>query len=468
MTSYLVLGAGISGLTAADDLLRADPSAQVTVLEGADRVGGKIRGAWVCGRQLDVGAEAVLFRRPEAVELVAKAGLGDDLVHPTGARAQIWSRGELHPVPARTVIGVPADVDAVAGLLTRQEVDRAREERVHVTAEQDVSVGELVGSRLGTAVVQRLVEPLLGGVYAGHAHLLSAAASLPALLRVAQAGEPLSSAVDRMLPAVPADGAPRPPVFATVAGGLHRLPAALAERLTARGAQVVTGTLARELHRRPGGGWTVVAGPRPSPTAYHADRVVLALPPAPSARLLREVAPEAARLLSEVETASMAVLTLAYRSDDLGPLDASGFLVPPVEGRVVKASTFSGAKWDWVDETGRGAGPDGADITFLRLSVGRHREEETLHVPDEELLRAGGAELAQALGRDLPAPVEHHVQRWGGGLPQYAVGHLARVAAVRQSVSEVPGLVTCGAVYDGVGIPACVRSAHLAVSELLA
>jgi protoporphyrinogen/coproporphyrinogen III oxidase len=469
MTSYLVLGAGISGLTAADDILRTDPSAEVTVLEGADRVGGKLRGARVGGRELDVGAEAVLFRRPEAVEMVDRAGLGEHLVHPTGARAQIWSRGELHPVPARTVMGVPADPDTLTGLLTAEEVERARRETVHVTREPDVSVGELVGSRLGRAVVERLVEPLLGGVYAGHADLLSAASSVPGLLGAAHAGVSLLATAGRMVPVPPpdAEGAARPPVFATVEGGLHRLPAALAEQLAGRGVRIVTGTLARELHPVAEGGYAVTTGPRPSPSTHRADRVVLALPPAPAARLLDRVAPDAAGLLAAVETASMAVITLAYRSEEVGPLGASGFLVPPVDGRVVKASTFSAAKWDWVADAGAGAAPDGGDLTFLRLSVGRHREEASLQVTDDELVAVARTELAAALGRELPAPVEAHVQRWGGALPQYAVGHPARVTAIRHVLAGVPGVVACGAVFDGVGIAACVQSAHRAVAELM-
>ncbi len=466
MTSYLVLGAGISGLTAADDILRTDPGAQVAVLEGADRVGGKLRPGRLSGRTLDVGAEAVIARRPEALEMVERAGLAADVVHPTGAGAQVWSRGRLHPLPARTFQGVPGDPSTLEGLLTPEEVGRVRHEEVHATTAGDVSVADLVGSRLGRAVVDRLVEPLLGGVYAGHASVLSAAAALPPLLRAARAGEPLVATVARLVPAP--DGGPRPPVFATVSGGLHRLPEALAGQLVDRGATVLTGTLARELHREAGGGWTVVTGPRPSPTAYRADRVVVALPPAPTARLLRPVAPEAAELLAGVETASTVVVTLAYRTADLGPLTGSGFLVPQVDGRTVKASTFSAAKWDWVAEAGAGAGPEGEDLTFLRLSVGRHREEATVQVPDAELVRVCREELALALGRDLPAPVDRHVQRWGGALPQYAVGHLDRVAAVREALAPVPGLAVCGATYDGVGVPACVASAHAAVVQLLA
>jgi oxygen-dependent protoporphyrinogen oxidase len=469
MPSYLVVGGGISGLAAADALLERDPSAAVTVLEGSAVVGGKIRGAVVAGCTVDVGAEAVLARRPEAVDLVGRVGLAGEIVHPTGAPAQVWSRGRLHRLPARTFLGVPADPGTLRGLLTDEEVARASAERVLVTDEADVPVARLVGDRLGPAVVERLVEPLLGGVYAGHADLLSARATVPALLAATRAGGSLLGAVDALVPSAAEGTQSRTgrPVFAAVRGGLHRLPQELRARLEDRGATVLTGVVARELNRLPGGGFEVVTGPRPRPTAYRADRVVLAVPAAPAGRLLRELAPTAAQALARVESASVAVVTLALPTDRLGRLDASGFLVPPVEGRTVKASTFSAAKWDWVREAGRGRGPGGGDLTLLRVSVGRHREESTLQVADEELVRVSLAELAEALGRDLPPPVDAHVQRWGGGLPQYAVGHLDLVATVREAVAGVEGLAVCGAAYDGVGIPACVASARGAVAGLV-
>lgn len=468
--SYLVLGGGISGLAAAVGIVDADPGARVTLLEGSDRVGGKLRGAQVAGRMLDVGAEAVLARRPEALQLIDRAGLGGDVVHPTGASAQVWSRGRLHPLPRRTLMGVPADPASLRGLLTDDEVERALAEVPVDHGSDDISVGDLVADRLGPAVVDRLVEPLLGGVYAGHARLLSARAALPQLLAAARDGGSLTAAVDRMLPA-PTDGTQGQgpaPVFATVRGGLHRLPETVAQRLTEQGVSVRTGTLVRELHALPEGGFEVVTGPRPAPTAYRADRVVLALPPAATARLLREVAPDAAQLLQGVETASMAVITLALPTVEPGELTGSGFLVPPVEGLRIKAATFSATKWAWVAELGRGAGPAGEDLVLLRASIGRHREEATLQHRDDDLVQAARADLSHVLGRDLPAPVDAHVQRWGGGLPQYAVGHVRLVEQVRAAVDRVPGLAVCGAAYDGVGIPACIASARRAVDRITA
>ncbi|USQ77699.1 protoporphyrinogen oxidase [Ornithinimicrobium cryptoxanthini] len=464
---YLVVGGGISGLAAAWELVQHVDGRDVTLLDAGDRPGGKLRGATVGGVHVDVGAESVLARRPEALDLIHEAGLGDELVHPTGARAAIWSRGRLHPVPRRTLLGVPADPDDLAGLLTDEEVSRIRAEVPETLAAADISVGDLVARRLGDAVSDRLVEPLLGGVYAGHARLISAAAAAPALLAAARAGESLVAAAGRAVP-VPADPtAPRPPVFAGIEGGLHRLPAALLERLTERGVTVRSGTIAREL-RRTATGWQVVTGPVPDPRVHDADRVILAVPPAPTARLLREAAPVAADALSGVETASMAVLTFAFSADQPPDLTGSGFLVPPRDGRFLKAATFSMNKWDWVRAHGVDAGPDGQDVLLLRASVGRHQEEASLQHLDRVLVELALTDLGDATGSTLPAPLDAHVQRWGGGLPQAAVGHRDRVAAVLDSVARQPGLAVAGAAYDGVGVPACIASGRAAAVQVLA
>ena len=187
---------------------------------------------------------------------------------------------------------------------------------------------------------------------------------------------------------------------------------------------------------------------------------MLATPAAPTARLLGDVAPAAATDLAAIEAASVAVVTLAFRAADVPDalFERSGFLVPPVERRTIKASTFSFAKWGWV----RDLDPD---VVVLRTSLGRHGEEATLQAADEGLVRASLADLA-ALAGITASPVDTHVQRWGGALPQYAVGHLDRVARIRASVADLPGLAVCGAAYDGVGIPAVIGSARRAVASL--
>ena len=164
----------------------------------------------------------------------------------------------------------------------------------------------------------------------------------------------------------------------------------------------------------------------------------------------------------------MAVVTLAFRADDIGDLlpDSSGFLVPPVDGRRIKASTFSFAKWDWVREAGLGV-DEHDDVLLLRTSLGRHGDERTLQVSDDELVASSLSDLADATGLGA-RPVDSHVQRWGGGLPQYAVGHLDRIERIRAAVAQVPGLAVCGAAYDGVGIPAVIASARRAAIQVAA
>jgi protoporphyrinogen/coproporphyrinogen III oxidase len=458
-----VVGGGVSGLAAAWRLQQAPGERRVVVLEQGARTGGVLCRRRVAGGPagltVDVGAEAMLARRPEAIRLAEEVGLGGDLVHPATTRAAIWSRGELHPVPAGTLMGVPGDPSALAGLLTAEEVAAAAAEagRTWPGISDDVDVAGWLCQRVGAAVVERLVEPLLGGVYAGHADRLSLRASVPALWPVAVSGGSLVDAVAaRAQDGTDAGG----PVFAGIRGGVARL----AEALAARIADLRTRACAHALERLPAGTWRLRVGSRPAPELLDADAVVLALPPGRSARLLADVVPSAAADLSSVRTASMAICTVVLPAGSLDGLGdgtpLSGVLVPPVEGRLVKAMTFSSAKWAWVREA---AG--GADV--VRLSVGREGEARVLQCPDDALLTAALADAGELLGRRL-APSAAMVTRWGGGLPQYGVGHVDLVARVRSAVAGLPGLALAGAAYDGLGIPACIATADSAAERVLA
>jgi len=252
-----------------------------------------------------------------------------------------------------------------------------------------------------------------------------------------------------------------PPVFTTLAQGLGVLPAKLA---AASGAVIRTKAMVRELVRRPRG-WRLTIGSAHSPQWLEADAVILALPARPASRLLTGVegASSAAATLAEIRYASMAVITLAYPARAFpAPPAGSGFLVPAVDGHAIKAVTFSTTKWPHLRSAG---GP--ADLHVVRCSVGRLGDEAVLQREDSELAALAAADLAAATGV-RGAPADTRVSRWGGGLPQYSVGHLDRVARIRAGVAAQPGLAVCGAAYDGVGIPACIASARLAVDQVLA
>lgn len=452
-----VVGGGIAGLTAAHDLVTAGH--RVLVLEAAPRVGGKLLRTEVAGVLVDVGAEAMLARRPEGLALAATLGLA--VTHPAVQASRIWTRGALRALP-RSLMGVPMDLEqlAASGVLSDAGLARVRAEPglPVVAIGADVSVGDLVAQRLGEEVTDRLVEPLLGGVYAGHSRQISARAAMPQLVALAERGSLLEAAA-----ALPDPGGP---VFAGLPGGMAGLTDALAAAVIAAGGEIRLGATVRSL-RREGASYVLEVGPRTAVEEITVDAVVLATPAAPTARLLGELSPAAAGALGGIDYASMAIVTLAFRATDLPDLAGagSGFLVPPIDGRSIKAATLSFAKWGWVRDAGRGA-LGGEDVLVLRTSLGRHREEATLQRTDEELVAASLVDLEAAIGI-RGRPVERHVQRWGGGLPQYALGHLDRVASIRSALSALPGLVVCGAAYDGVGIPAVIASAHRAVAAAI-
>jgi len=437
----VVVGGGVAGLTAARDLAAAGLS--VLVLEGSPVVGGKLRLAQVAGAEVDVGAESMLARRPEAVGLAAELGI--DLVHPVSGSSQLWTRGGLRPLP-RTLLGVPLDLPGLAasGVLSDDGLERARHETLLPWGETDVSVAELLGSRLGPEVVDRLAEPLLAGVYAGRASNLSALAAIPQVVALLREHGSLLAAAATVPPAS------EEPVFAGIAGGLGQLPG-----LIAAGLDVRTEGPVRDLVRTPSG-FRMTVGSARTPETLETERVVLATPAAPTSRLLTEVAPTAAAELAGVEYASMAIVTLAVPVLEVD--GSSGFLVPAVDGRWIKAATYAFSKWAWVGAA--------SPLRILRASLGRHREESSLHATDDELVARVVSDLSAASGQPIE-PVDVHVQRWGGALPQYAVGHLDRVARIRAAVDAVPGLAVCGAAYDGVGIPAVIGSARRAAASLL-
>src|SRR5215469_2412207 len=365
----VVIGGGIAGLAAAF-FLRDEP-VRVTVLEGSPRLGGKLSASDVAGVPVDEGAEALLARRPEGIALITATGLGGDLVPAGVTSSAIYTRGTMRALPRRQFMGVPADMDELAatGVVSAEGVARARLESqtgrpVSRAAGEpgDVSVTEYIGARLGAEIVDRLVDPLLGGVYAGRSEELSFEATLAPLAAAARKHQALTEAAAALLPPpaqAPSSPAQAAPLFVTLGTGLGALPEALAK---ASNAGIRTGAVVRELTRTTGG-WRLTVGSAADPEYVTADAVVVAVPAAPASRLLSRTVPGASSALAEIPYASMAIITLAYRADDFPATQRSGYLVPAVDGRAVKAATFSTVKWPHLARY--------APVHVVRCSVGR-------------------------------------------------------------------------------------------------
>ncbi len=461
----VIVGGGIAGLAAAFFL--KDEPVTVTLLEGSPRLGGKLSASEVAGVPMDEGAEALLARRPEGVDLITATGLGEDLVPAGVTSSAIFTRGAMRPLPRRQFMGVPADIGELAatGVVSPEGIARARREPGLPAEPGDVSVTGYVGARLGAEVVDRLVDPLLGGVYAGRSEDLSFAATLAPLAAAAVRHRTLTGAAASLIPPPPPSSAAPAPVFVTLTTGLGSLPEVIAK---ASGADVRTGAMVRDLARTEHG-WRLTVGSAAGPGYLRADAVIIAVPAAPAARLLSRTVPAASTALAEIPYASMAIITLAYRAEALfqqqSPHESrSGYLVPAVDGKAVKAVTFSTVKWPHLAARARAAAR--APVHVVRCSIGRVGEVALLQRDDEDIAALAAAEVADAIGV-TSAPVARRVTRWGGALPQYNVGHLDRVARVRAAVAGQPGLAVAGAAYDGVGIPACVATARSAATSVV-
>jgi oxygen-dependent protoporphyrinogen oxidase len=433
----VVVGGGITGLAAAHRA--AQLGADVVVVEQSPAVGGKLRRASLPdGTQVDAGAEAFAVRDPQTgepspvFELAGELGLA--LVSPGVSRAAIAGPGGLEPIPAGTLMGIPSD----------PALERAPYNGPLLAAGEDVAVGALVRNRLGDDVVERLVDPMLGGVYAGRADDLSLAATIPALAVACTEHPMLTGAVRAVLAARPRDESP---LFATVRGGPYRIIVELMARIGPD--RVSTGQPVRELCRTADGRWRLTVGSARNPETLTADGVVLAVPATPANKLLAQVSTVDVPLAY----ASVALVTVVLPEAALPEL--SGFLVPGTMSSNIKAVTFLDRKWPHLRQPGQ---------TLARISLGRFGEEGVLQRPDGDLAELAAGELADLVGTPR-RPIAAAVHRWGGALPQYPPGHPARVAAARAALPA--GLALAGAAFDGVGIPACVRSGRTAAERVV-
>lgn len=444
-TRLHVVGGGITGLAAAWEA-SGHAGVRVVVHEADDRLGGKIRTSPVRlddGTELvvDEGADAFLARVPDAVELCHELGLADELTEPAIGRAMVATGSELRHLPTDTVLGIPLDLEALAatGLLTDDGLAAVAAEldRDDPPLTDDVAIGEFLARRFGPELVDALVGPLIGGINAGDVERLSLTAVTPQLADAAGDGGSLIAALRRRR----APGNPGP-VFHGLLGGTGRLVEALADQLEDRGVELRTGRRLEDL------------------AATGDDRVVITTPAPAAADLVRHRSPRAASELEGIEHSSVTLVTLVFDRDDVpGPLDASGVLVPPAEGRFMTAVSWGSSKWAHWD--------DGRHVV-LRASAGRVGDDRASHLSDDDVVARLRADLAELMGI-AAEPVGVRVSRWPLGFAQYTVGHLERVGRIETALSQdLPRVAVAGAAYRGLGIPACIRQGRETARRMLA
>jgi oxygen-dependent protoporphyrinogen oxidase len=417
VSKYAVVGGGVAGLAAAYDLVRHGD--EVVLHEAGDRLGGKLRTDPFAGTDVDVAPDAFLARRPEAVQLCDELGLRDRFETPAVGSSYVWSRGALRPIPAGQVLGVPTDFVALArsGIVSPAGVARAALEPwlPGQPLGDDATIGEVITRRFGRETLERLVDPLLGGINAGDTNQLSIDTVAPQIAAAARADRSLTRALRRA-----GATAPTGPVFYGLRGGMETLASALVAAIDTGGGRIETGSAVASADDLDVDG-VVWATPRPDLVAY--SSVTLVLFAYPDGAVTR-------------------------------PLDASGFLVPRPEGLLMTACSWASSKWAHLAAPGR---------FLLRVSAGRHGDERVDGMTDDEVIARLRDELALTMGV-AGEPIEVAVHRWSQAFPQYLPGHLDRM---REMISGSSSSVSpAGAVIGGVGIPACIGSGRAAAARL--
>jgi len=464
----LVIGAGLAGLAAADVLAgqATDGSPRVTVIEPSGRVGGVLGTVHDDGWLVERSADCFLAARPEAVTLVGRLGLQSELigVEARARRALVWHAGRGVPAPGGFRLVAPGRVGPILAtpLLSlpgrlRLLAERFVPPRRDTGGERDESLESFVVRRLGREAFDRLVQPLASGIWTADPARLSMAAACGDFLAMERESGSLWAGERRRLrrqsSAAEAAGA-RYGQFATLASGMETLPRRLADDLRSRGVRFVAGSATR-LDRAADGRWRV-EGSGLDAAITTADSVVIATPARVAASLLAGVDPAIAADLAGIDYAGSCIVSLGFARDCVAhPLDAAGMVIPRVARRRILAVSFSSSKFP-------GRAPPGC--VLLRVFVGGALDPEAMELSDDELVKLAVGEVRDLLGA-RGEPLLARVERWARAMPQYHVGHVARVARIEAGLARHPGLALAGAAYGGVGIPQVIASGQAAATR---
>ncbi|QDV47058.1 Protoporphyrinogen oxidase [Stieleria neptunia] len=460
-----VIGGGISGLAAATHLRRIAPEIEVRLLESGPRLGGVIQTTHKDGFLIEGAADNFITTSPTAIQLCQDVGLGDELIgtNPNERGAMVLSRGKLEKIPEGFYVMAPSRLWPLLTtkiLSPKGKLRSGCEVFVPRKREQvDESLKSFVCRRFGTEMFERLVQPLVGGIYSADPNRLSIAATMPRFLDMEQKYGSLIRGMlnQRRSSRQPTEksGGARDSQFMTLRGGMSQLIEALERSLPKESVRLNTPA---NFIVPSGSRWSISSGIK-DPQREESDAVIVAAPASHASRMLSTVDGELSALLGEIQFASCAVVSLAFRREQIGhDLNSFGFVVPAIEGHFILSCSFSSVKYG-------GRAPDGT--VLMRVFIGGACQSGLLRLPDTQLLELAHWEVAKLL--DIEGePLMRHITRQRHAMPQYHVGHRNRIAKINQRLEWFPTLALAGGSLSGVGVPSCIESGQKAAERIVA
>ncbi|MFL6256903.1 MAG: protoporphyrinogen oxidase [Pyrinomonadaceae bacterium] len=464
----VIVGGGVSGLAAAHRLVESQAS-EVILLEASGRVGGTVRTHRRDGFLIEGGPDSFISEKPEALNLAKRIGLAERI---TGTNEQhrrsfVVRGGRLRPTPegfqllapSRMLPFLTTDIFTWRGK-ARMALDLLLPRRRDANGRDDESLAAFVRRRLGQEALERMAQPMVGGIYTADPESLSLRATMPRFLEMERRDRSLILAMWKAGRRATADArhgrgasGARYSLFLSFDEGVQVLTDALAARLPYASVRLNT----KVTSLRPQSGprrWVLQTE---AGETLEADAVCLALPAYASARLLRDADDRLADELDAIPYASTATINLAYRRADIPhPLDGFGFVVPYVERRATLACTFSSVKFP-------SRAPEGHAL--LRAFVGGALQPDMFELDEESMKAAVRRDLRDLLGIEAP-PLFTHVEKWPRSMAQYHLGHAARVSRIRELARHLPALALCGNAFEGAGLPDCVRGGEAAADAI--
>lgn len=461
-----VIGGGISGLAAAHRIHELDPAAHVTLVEAKSRLGGVLETVRRDGWLIERSADMFTTREPWALDLCRRIGMADELIQTDARfrRAFVVRRGRLVPVPEGFTLMSPAKVWPIITTPILSPLGKLRLacERFIATKRDDAdeSLQSFVVRRFGREAFERLIQPLIGGIYTADPAKLSMAATLPQFVEMERQhgslvrGMRLKGAGDRGRgtgDGQQASGA-RYGQFVAPREGMQRLVDGLAARLPAGCVRLNSPVERIEC----GENWNVFVRGQSSPQIF--DELIVAAPGAVSSRLMAGIDDKLSEWIGRIPQAGCSVAVLGVRRDKIThPLDGFGFVVPTIENRQIIAGSMASVKFP-------GRAPEGK--VLLRVFIGGALQPELGELDDREIRRIVLRELAELIGLS-GEPEFLEVARWPGMMPQYHVGHLELVQQIEERAATIPHFALAGNAFRGVGIPFCVRSGEEAAEKIM-